>query len=205
MRSRLGWGSLARSTVGLGRSSSAPGGCRAGNCCWGWRRRNWPARTASRGWTGSGPTRGRLFAVTDAVAGGHQVELARNDHLLVAEAVAVQDLYLDEPGDGLQADVRARTHVQTGVLRHAGGTHVVGEAPGADGAAPAARQCTTHVNAPDRRVVALRDLDTGRCDRPPIGHRRGVVHADRTAHGITVSARRERSTRSSRHTAGVSG
>jgi hypothetical protein len=80
---------------------------------------------------------------------------------------------------------------------------VVGEAPGADGAAPAARQCTTHVNAPDRRVVALRDLDTGRCGRPPIGHRRGVVHADRTAHGITVSARRERSTRSSRHTAGA--
>src|SRR5664280_97397 len=57
MKSRLGWGSSARSTVGSGRSSSAPGGCPAANCCWGWRRRNWPARTASRGWTGSGPTR----------------------------------------------------------------------------------------------------------------------------------------------------
>jgi hypothetical protein len=43
--------------------------------------------------------------VGDAPTGGHQVELAGPDELFGAEAVAVQHLALQQPGDRLQADV----------------------------------------------------------------------------------------------------
>ena len=51
---------------------------------------------------------GALLGVGDAVAGGHEVELAGRDDLLGAERVAVQRLALEQPGDGLQADVGVR-------------------------------------------------------------------------------------------------
>ena len=72
------------------------------------------------------------------MAGGHQVELARADHLLGAEAVAVQEFAGQQPGDGLQADVGVRADVEAVVLGDRGGAHVVDEAPGADRAAGAA-------------------------------------------------------------------
>jgi hypothetical protein len=50
--------------------------------------------------------RGRLFRVGDAAARGHQVQLARPDQLPAAEAVPVQHQALEQPADGLQADVR---------------------------------------------------------------------------------------------------
>ena len=71
----------------------------------------------------------------DAVAGGHQVQLARADHLLGAEAVAVQDFAGQQPGDGLQADVGMRADVEAVVFGDRGGSHLVDEAPGADSAA----------------------------------------------------------------------
>ena len=63
----------------------------------------------------------RLLGVRHAVAGGHQVELAGPDHLLGAEAVAVQHLAGDQPRDGLQADVRMRPDVDALVLGDAAG------------------------------------------------------------------------------------
>ena len=48
---------------------------------------------------------GGLLGVGDAVPGGHEVELAGPDDLIGTEAVAVQDLAGDQPGDGLEAGV----------------------------------------------------------------------------------------------------
>ena len=42
---------------GIGPIKQRARGLTGGQLLLGWRRRNWPARTASRGWTGSGPTR----------------------------------------------------------------------------------------------------------------------------------------------------
>ncbi len=49
---------------------------------------------------------GSLLGVGDAVAGGHEVDLARCDQLLGAERVAVQRLAREQPCDRLQPDVR---------------------------------------------------------------------------------------------------
>ena len=81
--------------------------------------------------------RGRL-GVGDAAAGGHQVERAGPDELLAAEAVLVEHLAAEQPGDGLQAGVRVRRHDHAGV--GVGRAVVVEEAPGADGADLAVRQ-----------------------------------------------------------------
>ena len=64
---------------------------------------------------------GALLGVGDAPPGRHQVELAGHDDLLAAERVTVQRLALQEPGDGLQADVRMRGDVHAaGALTSAG-------------------------------------------------------------------------------------
>jgi hypothetical protein len=46
---------------------------------------------------------GRLLRVGDPLPGGHEVELPGPDDLLAPEAVAVQHLAGDQPGDRLQA------------------------------------------------------------------------------------------------------
>ena len=59
-----------------------------------------------------GADRGRgSLGMHDAAPGGHPVDLAGPDRLHFAEAVAVQDLPLEEVGDGGQADVGVRAHV----------------------------------------------------------------------------------------------
>jgi hypothetical protein len=49
--------------------------------------------------------------VHDAAARGHPVHLARADHLLGAEAVAMHDLAVEEVRDRREPDVRMRAHV----------------------------------------------------------------------------------------------
>ncbi|MOA16917.1 hypothetical protein D3C78_1371500 [compost metagenome] len=58
-----------------------------------------------------GVARHRLLGVHYAVTGGHQIDLPRADKLLVPQAVAVQDLPRQHPGEGLQTDVRVGSHV----------------------------------------------------------------------------------------------
>ena len=60
---------------------------------------------------------GALLGVADGPAGGHQAQLARADGLQAAGGVAVQDLALVEPADGLQAHVRMRRHLHAGLRR----------------------------------------------------------------------------------------
>ena len=66
------------------------------------------------------------------VPAGHQVQLARPDERVRAEAVAVLDLAGEQPAHGLQAGVRMGGHVHPGARRYVVGAVMVGEAPGAD-------------------------------------------------------------------------
>ena len=76
-------------------------------------RQSHPGLNAAQPRSGLAQRRRRTLRVHDAAAGGHPVQLARPDDLLEAEAVAVHDLALDQPGEGRQADVRMRPHVDT--------------------------------------------------------------------------------------------
>ena len=104
---------------------------------------------------------GRLLGVGDPAPGGHQVELARGDQLLGAEAVPVQHLAGDQPGDGVQTGVRVRADVEAVLLGDPDRAHVVGEAPRADGAAVPARERSAHRHRADPGLAALADLDAG--------------------------------------------
>ena len=104
---------------------------------------------------------GRLLGVGDPAPGGHQVELARGDQLLGAEAVPVQHLAGDQPGDGVQTGVRVRADVEAVLLGDPDRAHVVGEAPRADGAAFPARERSAHRHRADPGLAALADLDAG--------------------------------------------
>jgi hypothetical protein len=106
----------------------------------------------------------RVLGVGDAAPGGHQVDLAGTDDLFVAQRVAVHHLALDEPGEGLQADVRVRAHVHAGAGRELHRAGVVEEAPGAHQPALAVRQ-----GARDGRVLAD-DGDAGRVALRGGGH-----------------------------------
>ena len=68
----------------------------------------------------------------DAPPGGHPVDVAGADRLGAAEAVAVQDLALEQVGHGGQADVRVRAHVQPPPGQELAGSHLVEEDEGAD-------------------------------------------------------------------------
>ncbi len=83
---------------------------------------------------------GGVFGVADAAAGGHQIHLAGANQLFIPEAVAVQHVAFDHPGEGLQAGVRVGAHVHAFSGFKAGGAGVIKEAPGADLAALAGGQ-----------------------------------------------------------------
>ena len=97
----------------------------------------------------------RLLGVRDASPGRHQVELTRPDQLLGAQAVPVQHVPCQQPGDRLEADVRMRRHVHPG---HAVDVHravVIDEAPGADAAAQPEGQHATHRHRTDAGIARL--------------------------------------------------
>jgi hypothetical protein len=86
----------------------------------------------------------RFLGVRDAVARGHQVDLAGADDLLVAQAVAVQHLAFEHPGEGLQRRMRVRPHAQAPAGRKVRRPGVVQKTPGADGALEPRRQRACH-------------------------------------------------------------
>ena len=71
-----------------------------------------PRRLHVHEWTTS------AFVVAEARAARHEVELSGHDDLFAAERVAVQRLALQEPGDGLQADVGVWGDVQAAGRAH---------------------------------------------------------------------------------------
>ena len=50
--------------------------------------------------------------MNDAASGGHEIHRTRRDLLDVSLAVAMQDLAVEEVGDGRQANVRMRPNIQ---------------------------------------------------------------------------------------------
>ena len=107
-----------------------------------------------------------VLGVGDAMTRGHQVDLAGADDLLVAQTVAMQHLALDQPGEGLQADVRMRAdvHALAGLEPHGAG--VIEEAPRANHALLAIGERTAHEHAIAEVGAARLDADDrihGRC------------------------------------------
>jgi hypothetical protein len=108
-------------------------------------------------------TAGRALRMHDAAAGGHPVHVARRDRQFGAEAVPVQDLALEQVGDGGQADMRVRPDIDAGAGQELPGSHLVEEDEGADHLAFPGRQGPPHLEAAD--VVGARQqhgLEAGR-------------------------------------------
>ena len=101
-----------------------------------------------------------LLGVHDAVTGGHEVDLAGPEGLLAPEAVTMDELAVEHPGDRVQTGVRVRSHLHGagGGVERAG---VVDEAPGTDGPAGGPGKEPTHGDAPDVGLLAPDEL--GRC------------------------------------------
>ena len=93
----------------------------------------------------------------DAGAGGHPVDVAGHDRLVGAEAVAVQDLALEQVGDGGEADMRVRAHVEAASGEELAGAHLVEEDERADHLALARRQGAADLEAAE--VVRARQQD----------------------------------------------
>ena len=87
------------------------------------------------------------------MSGGHEVELAGCDQLVAAEAVAVFDHALDQPGDRLQAGVRVWGHLHARAAADVVGPEVVDEAPGTDHPSLLVRQQPTDGGVPAERYV----------------------------------------------------
>jgi hypothetical protein len=106
------------------------------------------------------PSGGRFLRVRDAPPGGHQVQLARPDQLAAAEAVPVQHQALEQPGHGLQADVRVGRHLHPRSPADLVRAVVVQEAPGADGAQRPLRQQPADLRAvADGRLPGLHHVN----------------------------------------------
>jgi len=63
----------------------------------------------------------------DATASPHPVDGTRFDGLLGTEAVAVQDVPLEQVSHSREIDVRVRTHVNTLIRQELGRAHLVEE------------------------------------------------------------------------------
>ncbi len=75
------------------------------------------------------------FGMDDAAPGGHPVHRAGPDRLIAAQAVAVVQRAVEQPGDGGEADMRVRAHVHALAGRQFGRAQMVEEHEGADIAA----------------------------------------------------------------------
>ena len=101
---------------------------------------------------------GRVLGVADSPAGSHEVDRTRPHEGVVAGAVAVLDLALEEPAHGLQAGVGVRGQDHPSGVAHLIGPVVVDEAPRADRGALALRERTAYSHGPR---PAQRDVTRG--------------------------------------------
>ena len=85
------------------------------------------------------------FRVGDAFACRHPVHLARVDHLVGADAVAVLKLALIKVSDGAQPDMRMRAHIDAALVDELGRSHLVEEDERTDHLAVGGRQSATHI------------------------------------------------------------
>src|SRR5256885_3453774 len=81
----------------------------------------------------------------DPAPRGHQVDRARLDHLVRADAVAVLDRAYEQIGDGGEVDVRVRTHVHPLAGGQPRGAELVDEDERADHSPLARRERAMHL------------------------------------------------------------
>src|SRR5690606_8746343 len=128
----------------------------------------------------------------DSPTGRHQVELARANHLLGAERIAVERFSLEEPRHGGQTDVRMWPDLQWIRVVSDRWADQIDEAPGADRAPALGGQDTRDTGSDDIGRPALPHLDTdGAFVDPP-----RVFVIERTAHGSSSNAEPTRLRRS---------
>jgi len=116
-----------------------------------------------------------LFGVGHAVAGGHQVQLTRDDHLIRTDRVDVAELAVEQPGDGLQSDVGMRADAGVVGIGHADGADVIGEAPRTDGSPGALGKRAPHRGAADHRLAAVGEWDRRWRGGGLVGHDRLLI------------------------------
>lgn len=100
----------------------------------------------------------RFFGVRNAVASRHQVQLAWPDGLLEAEAVAVEDFPGEQPGHGLQTDVRMRADAEPWAGIYSRRADVIGEAPRTNSPPSPSRQSAPYRLTVYARLAARRDF-----------------------------------------------
>src|SRR3954452_16124097 len=83
----------------------------------------------------------------DAAPGRHPVHRARADGHLRAEAVAVQDLAIEQISDGRKVDVRMRAYVNAFAEDELSGSHLVKEDKGSHHLAFGAGECAAHLKS----------------------------------------------------------
>src|SRR3984957_19290432 len=94
----------------------------------------------------------------DTATGDHPVDRARSNRLHGAEAVAMNDLAVEQVGDGDQSDMRVRTHVEATTGAQYRRPHLIEENKRPDHAALTAGQGAAHVEA-IAKIVHRRDDD----------------------------------------------
>src|SRR5579864_952706 len=73
----------------------------------------------------------------DPATGCHEIDLPGGNELLIPEAVAVDHLSFDHPGEGLKPDVRMRPDVHAAARAELHRSRMIEKAPGANRAAAA--------------------------------------------------------------------
>ena len=122
--------------------------------------------------------RGRLLRVRDAVARGHDVDPARPKGRVVAESVVVDDLAVENPAHGLDADVGMGAHVHGLAAGETERAEAVEEAPGPDHAPPPDGKGAVDGQSGEPRFMARMGLErraghAGRCC-----HREALPNSD---------------------------
>jgi hypothetical protein len=103
-----------------------------------------------------------VLSVGDPVTCGHEAQFARSNQLVATDAVAMVDIAVEQPADGLQTDVRVRRHCHARPISDVIGPVVIDEAPGANQAPAEVRQQPPHYRAATQaHLAALEDLVDG--------------------------------------------
>ena len=100
---------------------------------------------------------GRALRMDDAAPGRHPVDVAGDDFLHRAEAVAMHDRAFEQIGDRGEADVRMRPHVEADAGLKRGRAHVVEEDERADQARRHGRQHAPHGQTADVAQMRFED------------------------------------------------
>src|SRR6478736_2232355 len=97
----------------------------------------------------------RALRVYDTLPGGHPVDVARNDRLHVAQAVAVDLPAFEKVGDGGEPDVRMRPHVDASSRRELHRPEMIEKNERSDHLGWKSRQQSLHQKAADVARIRL--------------------------------------------------